>query len=103
MPGVAEYTAQAGLQALINSSLSATATVRVLGPYTPIGEPDIRTKAYGVVDVSALWALNDMMTVDIGIENLFDRNYAELRASGFINPGLPRTLRLAMTWAPQGH
>ena len=102
VPGVAQYTVQAGLEALIGSSLSAAATVRVLGPYTPIGEPDIRTKAYGVVDLSALWALNDLVTVDFGIENLFDRNYPELRSSGFINPGLPRTVRLALTWAPHG-
>jgi len=72
--------------------------VRVLGPYTPIGEPDIRTKAYGVVDVSALWALNDMMTVDIGIENLFDRKLRGASRFRLHQSGLPRTLRLAMTW-----
>jgi outer membrane receptor protein involved in Fe transport len=103
VPGVAEYTAQAGLEAIVGPKLLANAAVRVLGPYTPIGEPEIRTKAYGVLDLSATYSINDALTMDFGIENVFDRDYPELRSSGYINPGLPRTLRAAMTWSGGGH
>jgi outer membrane receptor for ferric coprogen and ferric-rhodotorulic acid len=37
--------------------------------------------------------------VDLELQNLFDTKYPEIRASGFINPGAPRTLRAAIRFA----
>jgi outer membrane receptor for ferric coprogen and ferric-rhodotorulic acid len=33
------------------------------------------------------------------LQNIFDTRYPEIRASGFINPGAPRTLRAALRFA----
>jgi hypothetical protein len=34
--------------------------------------------------------------VDAEFANVFDVQYPEIRASGYINPGWPRTLRVAL-------
>ena len=59
---------------------------RALGPYTPIGEPDIRTQPYIVFDLSGQVPLGAGLQLDLAIQNLFDTKYPEIRASGFINP-----------------
>jgi hypothetical protein len=35
-------------------------------------------------------------TLDLDLLNAFDTKYPELRASGFLNPGAPRSLRAAV-------
>jgi outer membrane receptor for ferric coprogen and ferric-rhodotorulic acid len=37
--------------------------------------------------------------LDLEVQNLFDTKYPEIRASAFINPGAPRTLRAALRFA----
>jgi outer membrane receptor for ferric coprogen and ferric-rhodotorulic acid len=37
--------------------------------------------------------------LDLELQNVFDAKYPEIRASGFINPGAPRTLRAALRFA----
>jgi outer membrane receptor for ferric coprogen and ferric-rhodotorulic acid len=39
--------------------------------------------------------------LDLELQNVFDAKYPEIRASGFINPGAPRTLRAAIRFADQ--
>ena len=36
-----------------------------------------------------------------GVLNVLDAKYPELRASGFINPGMPRALRMALRFGPE--
>jgi hypothetical protein len=40
-------------------------------------------------------------TLDLELQNVFNTKYPEIRASGFINPGSPRSLRAAIRFADQ--
>ena len=37
--------------------------------------------------------------LDLELQNIFSTKYPEIRSSGFINPGAPRTLRAALRFA----
>jgi len=100
VPGVAKYTVQAGINTVLASKYLVALNARALGPYTPIGEPDIRTQPYIVFDLSGQVPLGAGLQLDLAIQNLFDTKYPEIRASGFINPGPPLTLRAAFNWSP---
>ncbi|MFL5530709.1 MAG: hypothetical protein ACJ8BC_01855, partial [Gemmatimonadales bacterium] len=70
------------------------------GPYTPIGEPGTKTQSYAVLDVGASLHLPPLGAVlDLELQNIFSAKYPEIRSSGFINPGAPRTLRAALRFA----
>ena len=96
VPGVSEYFGRVGAEAAVNRVVTPRVLVRFTGPYTPIGEPSVKTQAYAVVDVGTSVALTRFGgTLDVDLLNLLDTRYPELRASGFINPGAPFTLRAA--------
>ncbi len=100
VPGVSEYFGRLGVERAFGSLMGARALWRFTGPYTPIGEPGIHTQAYGVVDAGISFSLRGGgPMVDLDLLNVLDTKYPELRASGFINPGAPRTLRLALRFA----
>jgi outer membrane receptor protein involved in Fe transport len=97
VPGVARYTGRVGVDAALTSSLESRAVLRVSGPFTPIGEPSIRTQAYALVDLGATVRLaRGGPSLDLDLLNVLDTKYPELRASGFLNPGAPRALRMAL-------
>jgi iron complex outermembrane receptor protein len=98
VPGVAQYVGQLGVTALIAGRVTGSLGARVLGPYVPIGEPDIETNPYGVLDLGASLPVTQGITADLSLQNVFDRSYPEIRSSGYINPGTPRTLRFALNW-----
>ncbi len=102
VPGVAQYVAQLGVTRVVGT-VPLGLNARVLGPYVPIGEPDIETQAYLVADVTAGIPLTTGVSADVSLQNLFNRRYAEIRASGFINPGVPRTLRVNLNWTLGSH
>lgn len=120
VPGVARYHARVGAtvplwsvdaahtgQAAQHSQLRVT--YRILGPFTPVGEPGVTTRLASVLDLGAavplpalrsrrtgqLRSLPDM-TLDVELQNVFNLRYVENRASGFITPGLPRLLRVGL-------
>jgi hypothetical protein len=96
VPGVSEYFGRVGAEASVSRSVTPRMLVRFTGPFTPIGEPSVRTQPYAVLDVGASVALTRFGGVlDLDLLNLLDTKYPELRASGFINPGAPFTLRAA--------
>ena len=94
------YTVQAGINTVLASKYLVALNARALGPYTRIGEPDLRTQPYIVFDLSGQVPLGAGLQLDVAIQNLFDTKYPEIRASGFINPGPPLTLRAAFNWSP---
>jgi outer membrane receptor for Fe3+-dicitrate len=97
VPGVARWFGRTGVEADLLGSLTGRALVRFSGPYTPIGEPGVRTQAYAVADLGASVRLAQSgTTLDLDLLNAFDTRYPELRASGFLNPGAPRSLRAAV-------
>jgi hypothetical protein len=97
IPGVARYTGRIGVDAALTSSVESRAGVRLSGPFTPIGEPSVRTRAYAVADLGATVRLGRAgPSLDLDLLNLLSAKYPELRASGFLNPGAPRALRMAL-------
>jgi outer membrane receptor protein involved in Fe transport len=96
VPGVARYTGRIFAEAAVGRSIESRGTLRFSGPFTPIGEPNVRTQAYVVADLGATVPLGGGPRLDLDLLNVFDGKYPELRASGFLNPGAPRTLRLAL-------
>ena len=96
VPGVARYFGRASLEARTGRGVEVRVTSRVGGPFTPIGEPDIRTQPYAVLDLGTSVELRGLGAVlDLELQNVLDTRYPELRASGYLNPGAPRTLRAA--------
>lgn len=97
VPGVASWLGRTGVEADLLTSVTSRALVRFSGPYTPIGEPGVRTQEYAVLDLGASIRLGQSgTTLDLDLLNAFDTRYPELRASGYLNPGAPRSLRAAM-------
>jgi outer membrane receptor protein involved in Fe transport len=102
VPNVASWLGRVGVQAALSSRLSAEGRVRFSGPYTPIGEPGIETSSYAVLDLGGSLQVGSAgATLDLEVQNVFDTKYPEIRASGYINPGSPRTLRAAIHFADQ--
>jgi outer membrane receptor protein involved in Fe transport len=100
VPNVAKWLGRVGLEAAWTPRVSTRALVRFSGPYTPIGEPGVETQSYAVLDAGASLQLAPLGAVlDLELQNIFDTKYPEIRASGFINPGTPRTLRAAIRFA----
>jgi outer membrane receptor protein involved in Fe transport len=96
VPGIADYLGQLALQAPLGDALSGRIEWRVTGPYVPIGEPDVRTDPYATLDTSLSYSLGDRTRVDLEMRNVLDRVYAETRSSGYVSPGLPRTLSVTL-------
>jgi hypothetical protein len=95
VPGVADYTAFVTASGGPREWLLASASLRLTGPYVPIGEPEVRTDPYAVLDLGASIRLRGVW-LDLDLQNVFDAHYPELRASGFVNPGSPRVLRATL-------
>jgi outer membrane receptor protein involved in Fe transport len=67
-------------------------STNVVGPYTPFDEePGFELPAYALLHLSGRvrFAKADL---EVGVRNLLDREYPELRAGGFVAPGQPRSL-----------
>jgi outer membrane receptor protein involved in Fe transport len=80
----------------VSQPTSGVWTVRlstnVVGPYTPFDEePGFEVPAYALLHLSGRvrFAKADL---EVGVRNLLDREYPELRAGGFVAPGQPRSL-----------
>lgn len=97
VPNVARYTGRVSLETRLDEATDLRATWRFSGPFSPIGEADLRTQEYGVLDLGAVVPLPLARTsLDLELENLFNATYPEVRSSGFINPGTRRSLRAAI-------
>ncbi|MBA2565009.1 MAG: TonB-dependent receptor [Gemmatimonadetes bacterium] len=96
VPGVARYTGFVGAEAIPTDGLETSATLRFTGAYAPIGEPDIRTRAHAILDLAAGLELGRGARLELELQNALGARYPELRASGFVTPGDPRTLRAAL-------
>jgi outer membrane receptor protein involved in Fe transport len=100
VPNVAQWLGRVGLEAALGPGVAARGQLRFSGPYTPIGEPGVETSSYSVLDLGASVELSRLGAVlDLELQNALGTKYPEIRASGFINPGAPRTLRAAIRFA----
>ncbi len=96
VPGVSDYFGRVGVEFIPKNGYSAYALVRFTGPFTPIGESGVTTQAYTVSDLGGSLALGATTSIDVDLLNVFDTKYAEIRASGYINPGAPRSLLVSV-------
>jgi iron complex outermembrane receptor protein len=62
-----------------------------VGPYTPFDEPGTVLGAYGLLHASGGVRVGRTL-LDVGVRNLLNRAYPELRAGGFVSPGQARSL-----------
>jgi outer membrane receptor protein involved in Fe transport len=100
IPGVARYTGKLGVEAELPRGAETHLAWRFTGPYVPIGEPDVRSRAFSVLDVGASIPLGRRLVLDAELQNALGIRYAELRASGFVTPGAPRSLRASLRFDP---
>lgn len=96
VPGVAEYQAFARLSLRPLDDLEWWISGRSVGAHVPIGEPTVETRPYTVADLGITWTLGAGRALDIEFQNLTDVRYVELRSSGFVVPGTPRSVRMQM-------
>ena len=69
----------------------ARLSTNAVGPYTPFDEPGVELPAYALLHLVGGLDL-DRLRLQIGMRNILDRAYPELRAGGFVVPGQPRTV-----------
>jgi outer membrane receptor protein involved in Fe transport len=70
---------------------TARVSTNVVGPYTPFDEePGFEVPAYALLHLSGRVRVAKA-DLEVGVRNLLDREYPELRAGGFISPGQPRS------------
>ncbi|HQR16968.1 MAG TPA: TonB-dependent receptor [Gemmatimonadales bacterium] len=96
VPGVSQYFGRVGAEFIPRDNMSVYALARFTGPYTPIGEQGVTTRSYAVVDLGGSIAVSPLTSLDVDLLNVFDTTYPEIRASGYINPGAPRSLLLSV-------
>ena len=67
-------------------------STNVVGPYTPFDEePGLELESYALLHLNGGIRLGSVL-LDLGIRNLLDHAYPELRAGGFVSPGQPRSV-----------
>ena len=77
------------------------ASSNVVGPYTPFDEPGVSVPAYALFHLSGDVRAGPA-TFQLGLRNLFNKAYPELRAGGFVAPGQPRTLYAGLRYDARG-
>jgi outer membrane receptor for Fe3+-dicitrate len=103
LPGVSRYLARLGLETDLTRRVMVGGLLRLNGPFTPIGEPTVRTRVYPLVDLQGSLVTGwHGWTLDWELQNVFNTKYPEVRASGYLNPGDLRVLRIAFRSNPQG-
>lgn len=66
----------------------ARAATNIVGDYTPFDEPGVELPPYALFHLGGGVQLG-RTGLELGIRNLFDHKYPELRAGGFVVPGQP--------------
>lgn len=97
VPGAATWQGSAKITATPERSVTTWVKWHGVGPHVPIGEPEVRTRAYSVTELGGTWHVAERWSLDVELWNLFDVRYVELRSSGFVVPGAPRNLRAQLS------
>ncbi len=88
---VARGVGEVGLDADLGG-LKASASASYTGSFTPIGESAARTSPFTVANARISVPVSHGAALTLGVENVFDVRAAEVRASGFVAPAVPRRL-----------
>ena len=73
------------------SAWFARLSSNIVGAYSPFDEPGTVLPPYGLLHLSAGFH-SGSLRLEVGVRNLLDRAYPELRAGGFVSPGQPRSV-----------
>jgi outer membrane receptor protein involved in Fe transport len=88
----AKYVGSAAVEVGPPSSVwLARLGTNVVGPYTPFDEPDVTLDSYALLHAGGQVRIGAAL-LQLGVRNLLDRTYPELRAGGFVVPGQPRSV-----------
>ena len=88
----AKFVAAGGLEVAPEMSIWRIGVLtNIVGPYTPFDEPDVELPTYALFHLTGGVRVG-AAELDLGIRNLFDRKYPEVRAGGFVAPGQPRSV-----------
>jgi hypothetical protein len=77
------------------------AATNTVGPYTPFDEPGVSLPAYVLFHLSGDVQVGPA-TFELGVRNLLDHAYPEIRAGGFVAPGQPRTVYAGIRYSARG-
>ena len=95
----AKYVGTVGIAvAPVGAPWQARISSNIVGPYSPFDEPGVVLPAYALLHLSAGYRFAST-TLDVGVRNVLDHSYPELRAGGFVSPGQPRTVFGTITYA----
>jgi outer membrane receptor protein involved in Fe transport len=70
----------------------AGVSANAIGPYSPFDAPGVVLPAYALIHLSAGIRVAPGDYLEIGVRNVFNRAYPELRAASFVTPGQPRSV-----------
>ena len=71
---------------------SLRVATNVVGPYSPFDAPGVVLPTYALLHISVGLAIPHLGQLEMGVRNLLDRSYPELRAGSFVTPGQARTV-----------
>lgn len=66
-------------------------STNVVGPYTPFDEPGVEVPTYALLHLTGGLRLGGAF-LDLGVRNLLNKAYPEVRAGEFVAPGQPRSV-----------
>jgi outer membrane receptor protein involved in Fe transport len=69
----------------------ARASTNVVGPYTPFDEPGVKLPTYALLHLTGEVRVGPA-SVQLGVRNVLNHAYPEIRAGGFVAPGQPRAI-----------
>ena len=78
----------------------ARVATNVVGPYSPFDEPGVVLSSYALLHLSGGVRIGSWVELDVGVRNVLDRAYPELRAGGFVSPGEPRSVFASLRASP---
>jgi outer membrane receptor protein involved in Fe transport len=95
--GVARATIEGGADVQIRGVLGSL-WAAYTGAFTPIDEPDARTPPFTLLNARGTIPVTSEWSFVLGVRNILDRRYPEVWASGYVSPGGPRTVLVAIRW-----
>jgi iron complex outermembrane receptor protein len=66
--------------------------VNVVGPYSPFDAPGVVLPAFALLHLSGGTLVGNRYLLEIGVRNVLNRAYPELRAGSLVSPGQPRSV-----------
>lgn len=96
VPGIARYLAQLSAAFPLREGIEGRVEWRVTGPCVPVGESGVTTNSFSLLDLGVAFPIRGRFLVDLEVRNVLDKVYPEMRSSGYVNPGAPRSIGLTV-------